>query len=152
MPSTACQRWIVVMKSRLTNNNFGVFWPTMECKVFKICIHGENFIYLPLFFFMWSHHFFHFHGSIGMTNLMVLHSIYCIMKMTSKRPKYYAPIHRHEWWFLQSPADYIILPGTFQRRVGELPRESLLWTISSNSFNRKCSPCSRKRLKWFINL
>lgn len=50
----------------------------------------------PLFFLMWSHHFFHFHRSMGMNNLLSLHSLYCITEMTSKRPKYYAPIDRLE--------------------------------------------------------
>lgn len=49
-----------------------------------------------------------------MNNLTVLHPIYYIMKMTSKRLKYYAPIHRHERLFLISSVECIILPEALQ--------------------------------------
>jgi hypothetical protein len=32
---------------------------------------------------MWPHHLLHFPRSVGMNNLTALHSIYCILKMTS---------------------------------------------------------------------
>lgn len=49
---------------------------------------------------------------MGTENLTVLHSIYYITKMTSKCPKYYAPIGRLQ--FPASSAVCFVLPGTHE--------------------------------------
>lgn len=111
-----------------------------KCKVFLKCFNKGDFISSSFFFLMWSHHFFHFHRSIGMNNLLVLHSIYCITKMTSKRPKYYAPLDRLEW----RESEFVTLPGALREGGRTSGGESALNHFFTSFYQRTFSVQQKK--------